>query len=388
MKKLNKRIAIISGSRGDYDLLKPIIKRMYSAKNIKVQSIITGSHLIKNYKNNRLFSKDKIIINKKISIKYLKDDTTSILNYLADGIKKFNKCFLSLKPDLILILGDRYEIFSAAISAHFNRIPIAHISGGEITVGSFDDAIRHSITKLSSLHFVTNNVYFNRVKQLGEASNKVFCVGSTGVEDISTAKLLKKKDIEKKINFKLKKRNFIVTYHPVTFEKDYGINDFRVLLKYLSSINETGIIFTLPNIDTNNYQIIRLIKRFVKKNSNSVYFKYLGKEVYFSLIKNVDGVIGNSSSGIAEVPSFKKPTINIGIRQKGRVRALSIIDINKINYKKIHQAFKKIGSISFKKKLFKTKNPYYKKDSSKNIVRILEKINLNGVTTKEFVDLN
>ena len=209
MKKLNKRIAIISGSRGDYDLLKPIIKRMYSAKNIKVQSIITGSHLIKNYKNNKLFSKDKIIINKKINIKYFKDDTTSILNYLADGIKKFNKCFSSLKPDLILILGDRYEIFSAAISAHFNRIPIAHISGGEITVGSFDDAIRHSITKLSSLHFVTNNVYFNRVKQLGEASNKVFCVGSTGVEDISTAKLLKKKDIEKKINFKLKKKEIL-----------------------------------------------------------------------------------------------------------------------------------------------------------------------------------
>ena len=146
-----------------------------------------------------------------------------------------------------------------------------------------------------------------------------------------------------------------MTYHPVTFEKDYGINDFKILLKYLSSINETGIIFTLPNIDTNNYQIIRLIKRFVRKNSNSVYFKYLGKEVYFSLIKNVDGVIGNSSSGIAEVPSFKKPTINIGIRQKGRVRALSIIDINKINYKKIHQAFKKIESISFKKNYLKLK---------------------------------
>lgn len=143
----------------------------------------------------------------------------------------------------------------------------------------------------------------------------------------------------------------------------------------------------MPNIDTKNYQIIKLIKRFVKKNSNSVYFKYLGKEDYFSLIKNVDGVVGNSSSGIAEVPSFKKPTINIGIRQKGRVRALSIIDINETNYKKIHQAFKKICSINFKKKLLKTKNPYYKKDTSKNIVRILEKTNLDGITTKKFIDL-
>ena len=387
MKKLSKRIAIISGSRGDYDLLKPIIKRMYSSKNIKAQSIITGSHLIKDYKNNSLFSKDKIIINKRVNIKYSKDDTTSILNYLADGIKKFNKCFMSLKPHLVLVLGDRYEIFAASISAYFNRIPIAHISGGEITVGSFDDAIRHSITKLSSLHFVTNNDYLKRVKQLGEAGNKVFYVGSTGVEDISTTKFLKKEDIEKKIDFKLKKKNFIVTYHPVTFEKDYGINDFKILLKYLSSRNEIGIIFTLPNIDTKNYQIIKMIKKFVKKNSNSVYFKYLGKEVYFSLIKNVDGVIGNSSSGIAEVPSFKKPTINIGIRQKGRLRALSIIDIKESNYKKIHQAFKKIESINFKKKIIKTKNPYYKKGTSKNIVRILEKVNLNRITTKEFVDL-
>jgi GDP/UDP-N,N'-diacetylbacillosamine 2-epimerase (hydrolysing) len=388
MKKSNKKIIVITGSRGDYDLLKPIIKKLYKSKKFNVNTTVTGSHLINIYQNESLFKIDSIKINKKIKILYNDDNTSSILNYLGDGIKQFNIFFSKKKPDIILVLGDRYEIFSAVISAFFKRIPVAHISGGEITQGSLDDGVRHSITKMSTVHFVSNKIYASRVAQLGENRKNIFNVGSTGVEDINKIKLLNKIEIQKKLKYNFKSKNFIITFHPVTLEKDYGLSDFKVILKYFSTKPNFGIVFTLPNADTKNYKIINLIKNFVKKNKNATFYSYLGIKNYFSLIKNFDAVIGNSSSGISEVPSFKKATINVGLRQNGRIKALSIIDIKKITLKNLDNALKKIESNKFKKILLNTLNPYYKNNSSNNIVKILEKININEIKPKKFVDLN
>ncbi len=387
MKKLNKKIAVITGSRGDFDLLKPIIKKLYRSRKFKVYTVVTGSHLIKAYQNKKLFKNDLIKINKKIHIKYSGDNTSSILNYFSDGIKKFNKYYTKLKPDIVLVLGDRYEIFSAVVSAYFDRIPIAHVSGGEITQGALDDGIRHSITKLSSIHFVTNKIYANRVQQLGENKKNIHVVGSTSVEDINKIKFYSKKEIKNEINYNFKRKNFLITFHPVTLEKNYGLKDFKTILKYFSNKHHIGIIFTLPNTDTKNYKIISLIKTFVQKNKNSYFFKYLGKQTYFSIIKNFDCVIGNSSSGISEVPSLKIPTINIGTRQKGRIMASSVINIKRLSIKSLDNAIKKIETVKFNKALLKSKNPYYKNNTTKNIIKILERVNFENINYKKFVDL-
>ena len=197
MKKLDKKICILTGSRGDYDLLKPIIKKLYSNKKFQVNTIITGSHLINDYSNISLFRKDKISINKKINIKYADDSNSSILRYISEGIKKFDKLFKNNNYNLLLVLGDRYEIYSAVISAYFNKIPIAHLSGGEVTEGAYDEAIRHSITKFSTLHFVANKLYKKRVEQLGENKKYIYNVGSTGVENLQNFPFIKKSIIEK-----------------------------------------------------------------------------------------------------------------------------------------------------------------------------------------------
>lgn len=387
MKKLNKSILIITGSRGDYDILKPIIQKAKKSKKITIKTIITGAHLIPAYGNLKIFKDDNIKIDQKIRIKYSGDKSNSILNFISDGIKKFSLCLNKYKPDMILILGDRYEIFSAAISAYYKRIPIAHISGGEITKGSYDDAIRHSITKLSFLHFVANKIYANRVKQLGEVSKNIHIVGNTNLDDLEIFKFYKRKEIEKKINFNFKKVNFLITFHPATLEEDYGINDFKIILKFFSNKPDIGLIFTLPNSDTHNFKIINLIKKFVKKNKNSKYYKFLGKKNYFSIVNQVDAVIGNSSSGISEIPSLKKPTINIGFRQEGRIKAKSIIDIKKINLNLFRKSLLKIKTKKFQKILNNVRNPYFKKDSSSRILKILEKVKLNNMKLKEFIDI-
>ena len=388
MTKLNKKICIITGGRADYDLLKPLIKKLKISKNFNLRIAATGSHFIKNQNTYKNIEKDGLKINYKIKIKYKDDSNSSILNFLADGIKQFNDLFKKEKFDAILVLGDRYEIFSAVISGSFYRIPIIHMSGGEVTEGAIDESIRHSITKFSSYHFVAHSLYKDRVKQLGENSKNIFNVGGTGAEDVHKIKLLKKKEIEKQLKFKFRKENYLVTFHPVTFEPDYGIKQFKTLLSFLSTKKEATIIFTLPNSDANNYKIINLIKNFVSSNKKSKYYKSLGKKNYFSIINNINAVVGNSSSGLSEVPSFKKATINIGNRQKGRVLASSVINIDNVNMTNLKKAFNKINKKDFKKKLIKVKNLYFQKNTSQKILNILKKLNIKKTIVKKFVDLN
>ena len=275
----------------------------------------------------------------------------SISKATAAGLIGFTKAFAKIKPDLIIILGDRYEMLAAASAALYSNIAIAHIHGGENTEGAIDEAIRHSITKMSWFHFTATKKYRQRVIQLGESPSRVFNVGGLGVYAISKTNFYSKKELEKKFSIKFKKFNFLVTMHPVTLEGKFSQTNITALLKVLKNYKNSNIFFTMPNADKDNKIITKKIKKFVSENKkNSFFFKSLGLKNYYSILKNIDAVIGNSSSGIIEAPSFKIATINIGDRQKGRIQAKSIINCNPTE-KEIYNAIRKINSTSFKKKI-------------------------------------
>jgi len=378
---MKKKIWVISGGRAEYFLLESLIHKL---KKFDTTLVLTGSHFFKKY--GYTFSQiKKTIPIKKIKINLKSDSRGEILLFMSKLIQQFTKKMSTNKPDLIMILGDRYEIFSVAVCATILKIPIAHIHGGEITEGAFDDSIRHAITKLSHLHFVTTEKYKNRVIQMGENRKNVHNVGSLGVENTQRIKLLKKKEIEKKLNFTLNKKNLLITFHPVTLTKN--IESIDPLLKSLSKLRDTNLLFTSPNIDPGNNIILKKIKSFVSRKKNSKLFPSLGQKLYFSCIKVFDGVVGNSSSGIIEVPSFQKGSINIGNRQKGRIAAKNVINC-KNNETSIDFSIKKLLSKKFKEDIKKNKNPYFQKNTSTNIVNILKKLSFKDLPYKNFFDLN
>lgn len=384
---MKKKLCVITGSRAEYDLLKPIIKKISKDKIFKLSVIVTGSHLSKKFGSTyKEIIKDNIKIEKKLHILGKKDDAETICKSISLGINQFSRYLKKNQYDFILVLGDRYEILSFVISAAFFKIPIIHFSGGEKSSGSIDDSVRHAITKFSKFHFVSHPIYKKRVIQLGENPNRVFYVGSTSPENIKKEKLFNKKKLEKELNFSFKEKNFIITYHPVTYEKNFGIENFKILLKVLADLKNIGMIFTLPNSDINNSDFYSEIKKFVKKNNNSKYFTSLGRKKYFSCIAHSDLVVGNSSSGIIEVPSFNKPTLNLGIRQNGRVGANSIINCEKVSEKNIVKSLEKLKSKKFKRNLKNVKNPYEKLNTSNNILKILKKIVREKNNEKVFFD--
>ncbi len=386
---MKKKLCVITGSRAEYDLLKPIIKKINSEKSFILSVIVTGSHLLKKFGfTYKKIIDDKIQIKKKINILPENDDEHAICLAISNGIKKFSLLLKKNKYDFIIVLGDRYEILSFVIAASFFNIPIIHFSGGEVTSGSIDDRIRHAITKFSKFHFVSNERYKKRVTQLGEDPKKIFNVGSTGPENIKKEKLLNKSELESQIKFKFRHQNFLVTYHPVSYEKDYGLKNFMTILKVLSKFKNTGIIFTMPNSDIKNNYFFSAIKDFAKKNKNSKYFISLGRKKYYSCIKYSDVVIGNSSSGIIEVPSLKKPTINLGRRQNGRIFARSVLNCEKITKKKLNNLIKKSLSLKVKNISKKVINPYEKKNTSGQVIKILKKITQIKDNHKVFFDFN
>jgi GDP/UDP-N,N'-diacetylbacillosamine 2-epimerase (hydrolysing) len=299
----------------------------------------------------------------------------------------FAEAYEELKPNILVVLGDRYEIFSAVSVAMIANIPIAHLHGGEITEGAFDESIRHSITKMSHLHFTATDEYKNRVIQLGEEPNRVFNFGGMGIENIKRLKLLSKEEFEKSIDFKLNKKNVLVTFHPVTLENSTAKEQFQELLDAIDELENTNIIFTKANSDTNGRVINQMIDEYVAKNSDkSIEFASLGQLRYLSALRYVDAVVGNSSSGLLEAPSFKIATINIGDRQKGRIKALSVIDCEP-KKEEILKAFKEIYSKEFQEKLKNVENPYGESCPSKQIIEVLKNVNLANILKKSFYDL-
>jgi len=305
--KSKKKISIISCSRADYGLLKNLIKLFKASIFFNTYFVLTGSHFSSDHGNtlNEILI-DKISIEKKIKLYPKKDTDLSVGHIISDSLKSFLNYFHSIKPDLIIILGDRFETLAVAIAAMTLRIPIAHLHGGEVTQGNIDEAIRHSVSKMSHLHFVANAIYKKRLIQLGENPKKIFNVGGLGVDSIYKTKTINKKSIENKFKIKFWKKNILITFHLVILDKNKSSLYFNQILKSVSSNNDILFIFTFPNIDSENRGLILKIKLICKKKTNAIYFPSLGTLIYYSFLNIVDGVMGNSSSGITEVPSFKK----------------------------------------------------------------------------------
>ena len=385
---MNKRkICVVTGSRAEYGLLYWILKEVEADKNLKLQLIVTGMHLSSKFGLTYKEIEKDYKIDKKIDIQLSFDTSLGISRSMAIAQKSFSKAYKQLKPDIIVVLGDRYEIFSASTAAMISKIPIAHIHGGELTEGSWDDNIRHCITKMAHLHFTSTEEYKNRVIQLGEEPKRVFNVGGVGIENIKRLKLLSKNQFEKLINFKLNKRNILITFHPVTLENNTSKKQFQELLNAINELNDTKIIFTKTNSDVNGRVINQMIDKYISKNSNnSIGFTSLGNLLYLSALQYVDVVVGNSSSGLIEVPSFKIGTINIGDRQKGRIKTKSIIDCLPTK-EDIQRSLKKVYSQSFQKILKKTKNPYDSGLSSKKIVKVLKNYKFENILKKQFYNI-
>jgi GDP/UDP-N,N'-diacetylbacillosamine 2-epimerase (hydrolysing) len=300
----------------------------------------------------------------------------------------FSKAFVELKPDVVLVLGDRYEIFSAATAAMIAKIPIAHIHGGEITRGSWDDTIRHCITKMAHIHFSATEEYKKNIIQLGEQPSMVLNIGGMGIENIKRLKLLSKNEFEKSINFKLNKKNIIITFHPPTLENRNLKKQFRELLDAVDELKNTNIIFTKTNSDPGGREINQMIDKYIDKYpKKSVGFISLGQLRYLSALQYVDAVVGNSSSGILEAPSFKIGTLNLGDRQEGRIKAESVIDCQ-IDKKDILKSFKKIYSKNFQKKLQNVSNPYMNGLPSKKIIKVLKNLKLQNILKKKFFQID
>jgi GDP/UDP-N,N'-diacetylbacillosamine 2-epimerase (hydrolysing) len=379
MQRTMKKICVVTSTRAEYGIMSNLINKINFDPKLELQLIVTGTHLSEKFG----YTCQEITtpITRKIDIEIEQKPARA----MSVAIEKFYAVFQELHPDILMVLGDRYEIMAVAIAAMLSRIPIAHICGGESTEGLMDEAIRHSITKMSHLHFTSCEEYRNRVIQLGENPRYVFNVGSLAVENIENSKLLSKKDLEEQLNFKFGKKNLLVTFHPVTLERNDVSAQFRELLGALLELKDTNIVFTKPNSDDGNEEIFQLIDDYVLLHGNAVAFTSLGMLRYFSIMQFVDGVVGNSSSGIVEAPSFKIGTINIGDRQKGRIRARSIIDCE-CNKKSIGEAFNVMYSPKFQKMLGTVTNFYKQKNTANRIINVL-KIPSNELLKKEFYEL-
>ena len=382
-----RKICIITGTRAEYGLLYWLLKEIEADKELELQLIVTGMHLSPEFGLTYKEIEKEFKINKKIEM--LLSSDTSVGNSKSMGLAQisFAESYDELKPDIVIVLEDRYEIFSATSAAMIARIPIAHIHGGEKTEGAFDESIRHSITKMSHLHFTATEEYKNRVIQLGEHPSRVFNVGGMGIENIKRLELLNKKEFEKSIEFKLNIKNILVTFHPVTLENSTAKEQFQQLLDAIDELEDTNIIFTKANSDTDGRVINQMIDEYVTKNSHkSIVFTSLGQLRYLSALQYVDAVVGNSSSGLAEAPSFKIGTINIGDRQKGRIKASSVIDCEP-NKDSILNSFEKLYSKEFQETLKTTINPYGNGCASKKIVEIIKNVYLENILKKSFYDL-
>ena len=365
------KVCVVTGTRAEYGLLKLLIKEIANHPELELQLFVTGTHLSSEfgYTVNEI-EDDGFKISKKIEIILSSDTSTAIGKSVGLGVISFSEAFFEYTPDFVFLLGDRYELLAASTAALIARIPIGHIAGGETTLGAYDDAIRHSITKMSWWHFVEAEKYRKRIIQLGEDPKRVFLVGGLGVDAIKNTVILDKKTFEKNNNFKFGK-NILVTYHPVTLDNDKNGTQFEELLVSLKKLKDTKIIFTFANSDNNGRIINQKIKDFVSKNpSNFSCFHSLGQLNYYTALNYVDAVVGNSSSGILEAPSFKIGTINIGDRQKGRLQSESVINCEP-NSTSINNALKKSLQHRFSKKLKKSSSPYGKGNASSQIIKTI-----------------
>lgn len=385
-----RKICVVTGTRAEYGLLSRLMRMIKDSQETQLLLIVTNMHLSSKYGSTyKEIENDGFTINRKVPIidENSNNDSLSTVMEMSRGLKGYAEAYQELKPDLLLILGDRYEMLAAATAALIMRIPIAHISGGAISEGAFDDAIRHSITKMSQLHFTEAEDYRRRVIQLGEQPDRVFNVGSLGVENIKKLPLMDKEEIEADIKFKIDKKTILVTYHPVTLGNHTVEQDITEFMNALCQRPDIRVIFTMPNSDTGSQAIVDAINGFVTKNQErSVAYKSLGVLRYLSVMKEVGAVVGNSSSGLVEVPSFGIPTLNIGDRQKGRLSAASVLNCD-TDCESILAGLARVLSPEFIEVASKSQNPYDKEGTAKSIFEVISTYPLKELNQKHFYDI-
>ncbi|HLN48622.1 MAG TPA: UDP-N-acetylglucosamine 2-epimerase [Steroidobacteraceae bacterium] len=386
MSGASRKVCVVSGSRADYGCLRWVMDGIRKTPGLELQVIATGTHLSPEFGlTYREIENDGFAIDSKIEMMLSADTPSSLAKSMGLGLIGFGDALERLRPDLLFVLGDRFEIFAAAAAATVARVPIAHAHGGESTEGAFDEALRHSITKMSHLHFVAAEPYRRRVIQLGEDPARVFLVGGLGVDNVKKLKLLERDALESALGFKLGRRNLLITFHPVTLENSTSARQMQELLSALEAVRDTHLIFTLPNADTGGRALMEMIERFVAGKAHARAFVSLGELRYLSCVRHVDGVVGNSSSGLIEVPSFGKGTVNIGDRQKGRLKAASVIDCEP-RRKAIDAALQQLFSSSFQANLAAVRNPYGEGGASEKIVPLLKDYPLEFILKKSFHD--
>lgn len=384
---MNRTICVITGSRAEYGLLRWIMQGIKDAPNLTLQVVVTGMHLSPEFGlTYREIEKDGFHIDRKVEMLTSSDTAVGVAKSMGLGLIGFADVLHELKPDLIMLLGDRFDVYTAAVAALIARIPIAHLHGGEATEGAFDEAIRHSITKMSHLHFVAAEDYRRRVIQMGEKPDNVFLVGGLGIDNVLRLPLMDRESLEGSLNFKLRQKNLLVTFHPATLDSASAEAQMDELLAALDGLADTGLIFTLPNADTDGRALTRMVREFADRHENARVFTSLGQLRYLSCVAHVDGVVGNSSSGLLEAPSFKKGTINIGDRQRGRRQAASVINCEP-NRLAIADALKRLYSAKFQLDLQDVVNPYGNGGASEKVLDIIQRIPLAGLIKKSFHDL-
>ena len=381
-----RKICVVTGSRAEYGLLSPVMQAIKAEPAFTLQVVATGMHLAPQFGLTwREIEADGFTIDARVDMQLTTDTTAGVTKSLGLAVMGFADAFDRLQPDLVVLLGDRYEILAAAQAALIAKVPVAHIAGGDTTEGAFDEAMRHSITKMAHLHFVTNEPAARRVRQLGEDPAHIYTVGSPGIDVIRKVKLLDRPALERELGFRFLERNLLVTFHPVTLDDRSSRDQFLGLLAALDRLDDNvGMIFTMPNADPDGSAIRELIGGYVAARPHAKAFASLGQVRYLSAVAQVDAVVGNSSSGLYEVPSFRKPTVNIGDRQKGRLQASSVIncrpDAGDIE-RAIREAFVKDCSTAV--------NPYGIGDSAERIVRVLKDMpDYRKLLKKRFFDLD
>lgn len=382
-----RKICFVTGTRAEYGLLSRLMRLVKEDNDLRLQVIATNMHLMPEYgETYKEIEKDGFTIDKKVYMHKPSDDAHGIILSMAEEMQGMNDALSELKPDILVLLGDRYEILVAAQVALIHRVPIAHIHGGEVTEGAFDDAIRHSVTKMSSLHFTSCEEYRHRVIQMGEQPSRVFDVGSLGVENIKAVPLMTKDELEASLDFKIDTQTILVTYHPVTLGGDPA-KDIREFLDALDQFKDLKVIFTMPNSDTGRNAIALAVENYVEKHSNSAKaYTSLGLRRYLSTLQFVKAAVGNSSSGIIEVPSFGIPTLNIGDRQKGRLASKSVVNCG-TSKDEVIAGLKLCLSEEMQKAAKTYENPYAKPDTANLIYQELKNIELAGLNLKTFYDL-
>ncbi len=386
-----RKICVITGTRAEYGLLSRLMRMIQDDKDTRLQIVVTNMHLSPKFGNTyKEIENDGFNIDYKVPIidENSVDNAETTVKSMAKALSGFADAYHELKPDMIVLLGDRYELMAAAEAALIMRIPIAHIHGGEVTQGAYDDAIRHSITKMSHLHFTSTEEYKNRVIQLGEQPDRVFNVGSLGVENVKKLPLMEKEEIEAEIGFAINKNTILVTYHPVTLGCRTVRDDIEDFISALEERKDLRIIFTMPNSDTGGQFIVKAIDDFVSRNAaRTKAYKSLGVVRYLSVMRQVAAVVGNSSSGLLEAPSFGIPTLNIGDRQRGRVAANSVYDCAP-DKNSIIKGLDYILSDKFRKLAYTVRNPYEKENTAEEIFKVISNYPLECLGQKFFYDKN